>query len=175
MEEYSHWFHWSHYFRANYEWLHKPEEFLYNIEKQLPLYITQIVNIGCASGRDFIPFNGEYKLIGVDIAPYDQIKWVDKFENLTYYQCYIKDFSGLDVLEDLSTSFIYTQNTMMYESEEGQKDFYESILERGCKNMLFHEHEGFDYNTEGFKLNPNDFEITQFRPPVNAYLKLTHL
>ena len=172
MDGYSHWFFWSHYFRANYDWMYKPEEFLYDIKKRLPSYITQIINVGCASGRDFIPFNGEYKLIGVDIAPYDQIKWVDKFENLTYYQCYIKDFSSLNVLQDLSTSFVYTQNSMMYETEEGQIDFYRTVLERGCKNMLFHEHHSFDFNREGFKLDPEDFQIEQFRPPANAYIKL---
>ena len=61
---------------------------------------------------------------------------------------------------------------MMYETEEGQIDFYRSILERGCKNILFHEHTSFDFNREGFKLNPEDFQVKQFRPPVNAYIKL---
>jgi hypothetical protein len=46
------------------------------------------------------------------------------------------------------------------------------VLERGCKNMLFHEHTSFDFNREGFKLDPEDFQIEQFRSPSNAYIKL---
>ena len=39
------------------------------LTKYIPRYIDSILQFGCASGRDFIPFNEKYKLFGVQFHP----------------------------------------------------------------------------------------------------------
>jgi hypothetical protein len=165
---YPHWINWNHYFKLQKQEYLTPELFLYNIIDILPKNINTIINFGCASGRDFKPFNNKYKLIGFDIAPFDEIVWVDKFENLEYHECSIKDFTEYanNILLDLSNCLIYTQGTMMYESKETQENFFIELLKRGCKNFIFNEYLiSQPHQVPGgcLQLNPDYFNIHCFR------------
>jgi hypothetical protein len=120
-----------------------PEKVLEYIKPNLSSNIKTIINFGCASGRDFIPFETDYTCIGFDIAPIEDITWVCKTNNLTYYECSIEDFlSNIDNFKfDFSNSLVYTQGTLMYVSPEIQNIFVETLLSKGCNNIILHEYE----------------------------------
>jgi hypothetical protein len=111
--------------------------------KNLPKYITTVINFGCASGRDFVPFQDSFQCIGFDIAPIDAINWVCKTDNLIYYECSIEDFLyNIDIFKiDWKNSVIYTQGTLMYVSHENQNLFIKKIIDYGCKNIVLSEYE----------------------------------
>ena len=59
----------NHYFDSSRDWLYKYESPLLDyVKEQLPSNINTIINFGCASGRDFIPFQDDYNCIGFDLA-----------------------------------------------------------------------------------------------------------
>lgn len=180
---YPNWTSWKHYFKASESWCYAPELFLYDIINILPNYINQIIILGCASGRDFIPFNNKYKLIGFDIAPFNEIIWVEEFSNLEYHECSIYDFKKYtntnNILSDLSNCLIYTQGTMMYESKETQENFFIELIKRGCKNFIFNEYLiSQPHQVPGgcLQLNPDYFNIHCFRngegPQPYAHISL---
>jgi hypothetical protein len=78
----------SHYYEGSRDWLHQYEPLLDYIKENLLPNIDTIMVFGCASGRDFIPFQDDFSCIGFDIAPYEQINWVCKTDNLTYIECF---------------------------------------------------------------------------------------
>jgi hypothetical protein len=167
---YPNWSDWKHYFKSSEPWCYHPELFLYDIVDILPSYIDQIVMLGCASGRDFIPFNNKYKLIGFDIAPYEEIVWVEDFKNLEYHECSIKDFidysKSNNILIDLSKTLIYSSVTMMYESSEIQNLFFQELINRDCRNFIFSEYlinQPHQVPNGCLQLNPDYFDICRFR------------
>lgn len=117
-----------------------PEPITYSIKPFIPEYITSIINFGCANGRDFIPFQNDYHLIGFDLVPGDYIEWVCDTTNLMYYQCSMEDYleDNIDV-EDLSTSLVYTNASLFYLKNK-QESFISYLLDKGCKNMVFQEY-----------------------------------
>lgn len=160
-----------HYFNSNEEWLQRPEQPLLDyVLDNIPSYITTIINFGCANGKDFIPFEKDYNLIGFDICPVDMIKWECKTDNLYYYQCSIQDY--LDKFDhsdlDLEDCLVYTQGTLMYLNSEYQNKFVKHMIDRGCKNIVLHEY-AHDSKTphEKLHLDPEilkNFERKHFRP-----------
>lgn len=133
----------DHYFTAEDDWLRKPEQPLLDYVKSLlPSYVDTVIIFGCASGRDFIPFQDTYNCIGFDLAPVNKIDWVCVTKNLTYYQCSLEDYlnkfdhNGLD----LSRCLVYTQGTLMYVSYEDQTRFIKHLINHNCKNIVFHEY-----------------------------------
>ena len=172
----------DHYFSSQDEWLHSPEQPLLDYVKlNLPNYINTIIILGCAGGRDFIPFQDEYNCIGFDLAPPQLINWVCKTDNLTYYQCNIEDylnkFNHDDI--DLSSCLIYTQGTLMYISYEDQGKLINHLINKNCKNIVIHEYppeclineQGHNGNNPNANFNPspevlNLFERKHFRPTV---------
>jgi hypothetical protein len=176
--KYPHWSNWSHYFKAQKSWCFHHESFLPELTNILPDYINTIINFGCASGRDFIPFNKKYKLVGFDIAPFEEIIWVDKFENLEYHECSIKDFTEYtlnnNLFLDLSKCLIYTQATMMYESKETQELFFLELIKRECKNFIFSEYiisQPHQVPNGCLQLNPDYFDIYCFRKDDGVFEK----
>lgn len=169
----------NHYFSSHNEWLHQPEQPLLDyVKSNLPDYVNTIKIFGCAGGRDFIPFQDDYKCIGFDLAPPSIINWVCKTDNLTYYQCsiedYLNNFNHEDV--DLSSCLIYTQGTLMYVSYDDQTKFINHLIDKNCKNIVIHEYppeclvdeQGHNGNNPNANFNPssevlNLFERKHFR------------
>jgi len=116
-----------------------PEPITYKIKPYIPDYVTTIVNFGCANGRDFIPFQENYDLIGLDLVPGDFMEWVCDTTNLTYYQCSMEDYLNTPIIEDLSTHLIYTNVSLFYLKDK-QESFISYLLSKGCKNMVFQEY-----------------------------------
>jgi hypothetical protein len=155
-----------------------PEHILLECKPLLPDYIDTIINFGCSNGRDFIPFQDNYNCIGFDLAPLNYIDWICKTDNLIYYQCsiedYLNNFDHSD--EDLSTTLIYTQGTLMYLDLENQNKFIQHVLDYNCKNMIFHEYPP-TYSGPHTKFNPdqkylNLFEQKSFRDDIVGFIYL---
>lgn len=155
-----------------------PEQILIKYKPLLPTYVNTVVNFGCSNGRDFIPFQENYKCIGFDLAPLAYIEWVCATDNLTYNQCSIEDY--LDNFDhstlDLTTALVYTQGTLMYIPSDTQDKFIQHLLDQGCKNMIFHEYPP-EYTGPHTKFNPsprylNLFEQTFFRPSLTGFVHL---
>lgn len=140
-----------------------PETVLEYIKTIIGDSITTVINFGCASGRDFIPFQHDYTCIGFDIAPIENITWVCKTDNLTYYECSIEDFLlNLDIFDfDWSKSLVYTQGTLMYVSHEIQNRFIELLLKKGCINIVLQEYEPGNSGHHPF-LNLNEHNLKIF-------------
>lgn len=153
-----------------------PEKVLEYIKPNLPNNVKTIINFGCASGRDFIPFQNNYNCIGFDIAPPEAIVWVCETNNLTYYECSIEDFLlNIDTFSfDWPNSLVYTQGTLMYVSPKNQNLFVESILSKGCTNIILQEYEPGNSGSHPY-LNLNNqniklFNKIIFRDNVTAHI-----
>lgn len=136
-------FNFSHYYEGSRDWLHQYEPLLDYIKENLLPNIDTIMIFGCASGRDFIPFQDNFSCIGFDIAPYEQINWVCETDNLTYIECSIEDFvDNINIFEvEWKDVLIYSHGSMMYAPHNYQNKFVEKILEKGCKNIVMQEYE----------------------------------
>ena len=162
------------------------------LTKYIPRYIDSILQFGCASGRDFIPFNEKYKLFGCDLAPKEKIEWVQKFQNLEYYECRIENFEKLieisENFKNLSKFFIYTQGTMMYVEPNNQEKFFNLCLKHKCKNFIFHEinkknftdndNPSLGYDGKYFSLNdshPEFFIEKNYRNPIEKLNPTAHI
>jgi hypothetical protein len=141
-----------------------PEKVLEYVKPNLNSNIKTIINFGCASGRDFIPFQDDYDCVGFDIAPIEDITWVCKTDNLTYYECSIEDFlSNIDkFLFDFPNSLVYTQGTLMYVSHENQNIFVETLIKKGCNNMILQEYEPGNSSHHPY-LNLNEQNLKLFK------------
>jgi hypothetical protein len=140
-----------------------PEKVLEFIKPTLLDNIKTVINFGCASGRDFIPFQEDYNCIGFDIAPVEDITWVCKTNNLTYYECSIEDFLlNIDDFKfDFPNSLVYTQGTLMYVSHKNQNLFVEMLLKKGCSNIILQEYEPGNSSHHPY-LNLNEQNIKLF-------------
>ena len=120
----------------------KPEHITYSIKPLIPDYVTTIMNFGCSNGRDFIPFQDNYDIIGFDLVPGDYIEWVCKTDNLIYYQCSMEDYQKNNTKiehKDLSKTLVYTNVSLFYLKDK-QEQFISYLLNKGCKNMIFQEY-----------------------------------
>lgn len=147
----------------------KPEACLTALS--IPSHVDTILDIGCASGRNFIPFDGTLRLWGVDIAPASQIHWVRPFKNLTYEQMTLEAFTERLEKEpiDMTHTLVFTAGTMAYCSKVWQTRFYEACKKNGCTNFIFHEYPPQDrYPTKNFKLPQEDFTAKKFREQTRS-------
>ncbi|TSC87206.1 MAG: hypothetical protein G01um10148_311 [Parcubacteria group bacterium Gr01-1014_8] len=131
---------WEHYYEANTgksPWITDAIPELSNI--QLPAHVDTILDVGCASGRSFIPFDRKLKLWGIDIVPYGRIKWVRPFSNLTYEQITVEKLTERFEREeiDLSHTFVFECGTLMYIGADYQNRFFNACQKRGCRNFMF--------------------------------------
>lgn len=173
----------SHYFDGSRDWLYKPEPLLDYLKKEISSNIHTIINFGCASGRDFIPFQETYTCVGFDLAPIEKINWVCKTDNLIYFECSIEDFI-LNIDEftfiDWENTLLYSCVSLMYATSKDQNKLIDLFLEKGCKNIVLQEYEPgnsgpnpyLDLNEKNLKL----FEKKLFRenhhhnPMAHLYL-----
>lgn len=140
-----------------------PEKVIEYLKENISPNITTIINFGCASGRDFIPFQDTHECIGFDIAPSEEIVWVCKIDKLIYYECSVEDFL-LNINNfkiNWNKSLVYTQGTLMYVSHENQNIFVETLLEKGCKNIVLQEYEPGNSGPHPY-LNLNNKNISIF-------------
>lgn len=139
-----------------------PEDILLHIKNHLPSYVNTIINFGSANGRDFIPFQDNFNCVGFDLANPNIIEWVCKTDNLTYHQCSIEDYLETDHTQtDLSNCLVYTQGTLMYLTPEKQNEFINHLLNKGCKNIVFHEYPP-EYTGPHTKFNPSQEYLNIF-------------
>jgi hypothetical protein len=174
----------SKFYSGNESWLREPESIVKYISTNLPEDIDTIVNFGCASGRDFIPFS-DINCVGFDIAPVNVINWVCDTTNLTYFQCSIEDFIDnknlFDLHIDWNTSLVYTSGALMYVDHTTQNKFIDVLFSLNCKNMIFQEYVKIINNKHNFlKLNENYdnifrkqlFRPTEYNQPIcHIYLE----
>jgi hypothetical protein len=155
---------WGHYYKHNPNNVvgDIPEIVTTEIKPLLPDYIDSVLNFGCANGRDFIPFQDNYNLIGFDIKKRKDIDFVCKTDNLTYYQCTMQDYMHENYIihegtmhKDLSKSLVYTNVSLMYLDTLEQEEFISYLLDNGCKNMVFQEYPG----PRGIKEQMKHFEL----------------
>lgn len=128
-----------------------PEPWLYdNVVKKLPLYLTTVVDFGCANGRNFLPFNGrDFKYIGFDIHPRSSLI---KITDFLYHECSIEDFieNPRQFSINWEESLVMSHGSLMYiPSADIQNNFLITLKKEGCKNFVFHE-----YTRSGL-LSPN--------------------
>jgi hypothetical protein len=154
---------WSHYYDATPDWIATPEPLLSEIE--FPKYIDRFLDIGCASGRNFIPFDGKLRLWGMDIVDASRIKWVRPFTDLTYEKSSVEQFTRRLEKEpiDLSKTLIFTFGTLMYVSARNQLRFFEACKRRGCKNFIFIEYspDSKKHSVQNFKLSESLFQMKE--------------
>lgn len=129
---------WNYYFDAADPSLLKPERCTIALAPTLPKHIDTVLIIGCAPGRDFIPFQDKYKLRGFDLAPFERIKWVCDTSRLDYRQMTAQEFTRT-LNEDLSRTLVYTCGTLMQLSANEQRELYDALKKNGCKNFIFLE------------------------------------
>jgi len=152
---------WGNYYDASYASLHEPEKCLHELAPEIPSHVTRFLNVGCGSGRDFIPFDGKLDLWGIDIVPFERIRWVRNFKNLRYERMKIQELT--EILErggeDLTHTLVYAQGTLMYLNQKEQQRFVDACKKRGCTNFIFQEfspeskispEEKLRINTDGF-------------------------
>jgi hypothetical protein len=154
----------NHYYSGNEEWLFKPEQPLLDyVRSQIPSHINTIINFGCASGRDFIPFQHDFNCIGFDLSHPDDIKWVCNTDNLIYYQCSIEDYLTTfnHNNSNLESCLVYTQGSLMYLSKEYQNKFIQHLLDSNCKNIVFHEYPP-EYIGPHTNFSPDDYYLSLF-------------
>jgi SAM-dependent methyltransferase len=154
----------------------KPEASLADLALLFPSYITTVLDVGCAAGRFFLPLNGKYRLWGIDIVPFERMKWLAPFETLTYEQ---KTLQQLTVeLEqgkhDLTHTLVHTHAVLGLASGRWQRRFYAACKKSGCKNFYFEE---YPYTPqyapkENFKLPENEFVNKQWRP--QTWMPIAH-
>ena len=158
---------WGNYYDGSDPDLQKPERCLLELQKDIPSYITTILNLGCGAGRDFIPFDGKLALWGIDIVPLKRIHWVRAFQNLRYEHCSVEKLTRR--LErgriDLSNTLVFGGGTLMYVSSENQKRFWEACRASGCRNFIFQEFRPGSplYPTNNFQIPVSNFQVQYFR------------
>jgi hypothetical protein len=159
---------WGNYYDGSDPDLRMPERCLIELAPRLQKNVTRILNLGCGAGRDFIPFNGKMQLWGIDLVPYERIKWVTPFKELTYEKIAVEELTRR--LEsrsiDLSDTLVYSSGTLMYVSREEQARFFEACRRNGCRNFIFQEYppDSSIYPETNFKLPLSLFESRLFRP-----------
>jgi len=129
---------WDYYFDAVVPSLRVPEACVVALAPKIPDYIDTILIIGCAPGRDFIPFEKTHKLRGIDLAPFERVKWVCDTTRLSYRQMTAQVFART-LNEDLSNTLVYASGTLMQLRAQEQNELYESLKQNGCRNFIFQE------------------------------------
>lgn len=167
---------WGNYYDGIDPDLRIPEKCLMTLP--IPHYVNSFLNVGCGSGRDFLPFNGSKKLIGIDIVPEKRIRWVQEFKNLTYYHIKLEAYTRKLEKEkpDMSKWLVYSSVTLMYVSQKEQERFYAICKQNGCKNYIFQEYAPNDspYRENYFKLNENLFSQRRFKGPFGSKHPVTY-
>jgi len=166
---------WEKYYRRTKDWVSIPEPFLYDLK--LPNSVKIFLDIGCASGRNFIPFDGKLELWGVDIVPEKRIRWVRSFQKLSYKKMTVEQFTR--VLERgekrLDQVLLFTAGTMMYVNEKEQRRFFQACRLAGCKNFIFSEYPANSPISPrlNFKLPPEWFAITKYLRGLSIFSSLS--
>ena len=108
---------------------------------KVPSYVKQILNVGCGTGRNLRPYNFLYNLWGIDIVPYNRIKWVAPFSNLRYEQLSVQQLTKIMNKDDidLSKTLIISDHVLMHVSEADQLRFHLEAKKCGCRNFIFRE------------------------------------
>lgn len=140
---------------------------------RIPSYVDTLFIPGCAPGRDFNACP-ELKPWGIDIVPFDQIKWCcfPKYEQIS-----LEGWTAR-LTADLSRVLVFTNGLLMYVPFEWQWKFYDAIHACGCKNMIFHEPPFYDKEYgrhrghKFFHLDSMDFKLEQHHPILRTWIKL---
>jgi hypothetical protein len=129
-----------------------PEKWLkeYVVDK-LTSEIDTIVDFGCASGRNFIPFKESIDYFyGFDIHPEEEVFWLPATqtlymsEKLEYYTCSIEDFlteyNKYNHINWGRSLVMYHGALLNLESHEQQNETIDLILKLGCKNIVINDY-----------------------------------
>lgn len=152
---------WGHVFRGEGTYA-VPEPSLAEIE--IPAFVDTFFDVGCAAGRNLVPFDGTLKLRAADVVPYEHIRWVRDFKNLTYEQQTVEQLTYSLKGQDLSTTLIFTCAVLSYVKPDDQWAFFRTCLEAGCRAFLFYEF------PQGSRENPNDHN---FKLPAQLFRATT--
>lgn len=171
--------HWDNYFDASLGGgiLTRPEACAVDLAARVPTYIDTIFIIGCAPGRDFIPFQGRYNLRGIDLGDGDKINWQCDTRRLRYQQIDLKSFVRQLERErvNLCSTLVYASGTLMLFPKRWQQRLYSALKINGCSNFVFQEaptdHPEFGAKTgrRCFWLPVAEFVQTQFRDGYTVF------
>ena len=166
---------WEKYYRRTKDWVSIPEPFLCDLKP--PSSVKVFLDIGCASGRNFIPFDGKLELWGVDIVEEKRIKWVKSFQKLSYEKMTVEQFTRMLELgrKKLDDVLLFTAGTMMYVSEKEQRRFFMACRFAGCKNFIFSEYPAGSIVSPklNFKLPPEWFTVTKYLRGLSIFSSLS--
>jgi hypothetical protein len=131
----------------------------------MPPHIDTIVDIGCAAGRNLIPYDGEYKLIGIDLPDRQRLKFLRDFKDFRYIKASVQKLTRM--LErgelDLRNAVVHTHSVLVYVPERWQKRFYNACIRAGCRNFHLEEYPQSKISPEEyFKLDQKDFFACQW-------------
>ena len=175
---------YDHYFKGELDFLKNPDIGSVYLTKWIPSYVKNVLVIGCASGKDFLTFDGKYSLFGIDISPGSEVHWIKKFNDLTYKCLSVEDLTramkNADV--DMRDTLVISQGVLMYVSAADQQEFYTTCVSKNCKNFIFTEYSTYTTKHGGkcLHLGPHivDFLVKGYRggnpkpEQPNAHIKL---
>ncbi len=142
----------------------------------VPDYISGVLEIGCANGRNLLPFQN-FDLYGIDLVPKEKIVWFKRLK-INYEQISIQDFTArlekFDV--DLSKILIISSGVLMFISKEEQEKFFKTVLNCGCKNFIFQEYpDSTKHFNQYFKLDKLLFMQKEYRRYLGQHEPVTYI
>jgi hypothetical protein len=176
---------WSRWYKKDYP--HGPERCFVELKGQLPVHIKNVIDFGCAAGRNLEAFNGDYELFGVDLIPESEMEWRPGLRKLTYWQSRLQDFRIDRPLDDF---LCISHGVIYYLNPVEQKQFLGYLIERGCTNFILQEYDRETLHHDGYAepgllsfisrrrftgypfSNPFNFEKRWFRKETPAWIRI---
>jgi hypothetical protein len=132
---------WDKYYDGTDAGLSVPSKIIADLAPIVAPHVDTIMEIGCGSGHNFIPFQNSHKLVGYDLVPVDRINWQCNTINLTYHKRSGEELAGFlaTTKPNLSHTLFISSAVMMYISTRSQLALYAALLGCGCRNFIFIE------------------------------------
>lgn len=113
--------------------------FISHIEEGLiPEYITTVLDLGCAAGRNLMAFNGKYQLIGIDLPKTEEMSFPPEIRNFQYIK---HDLNEPLPDMDLTTTLCISHGVINYLPPNKQVALQKRLVELGCCNFLLQEYD----------------------------------
>ena len=126
---------WSRWYKKDFL---GPERCFGELKTSIPSHVKNVIDFGCAAGRNLSAFNGEYNLYGVDIVDKANIEWRMQFQSLTYIQSPLQDLAIEEPLDDF---LCISHGCIMYLNKNQQREFMQYLVDKGCRNFIFQEYD----------------------------------
>jgi hypothetical protein len=175
---------WSRWYTKGYDV--GPERCFLELLPSIPDHVKNVIDFGCAAGRNLVPFDGRYRLYGVDIIEEKKMEWRIPFKDLTYIQSRLEDFEFAGPMNDF---LCISHGALMYTTPAHQRRLLAHLVDRGCRNFIMQEYDEYTGQKEGYHAptllnqllrrrigypysNPFDFDKRWFRSAIPAWIRL---